>query len=98
MSCNSSNTLILSSKIQKKHHLKISESGGYFQILTDDNYEQTNGYPIRIILHKPYAKNTTANQGIKYHTLLFEKTHNFKIKSWKEKKKNLKNLELIFQI
>ena len=61
--------------------MKISESGGYFQILTHDNYEQTNGYPIRIILHKPYAENTTANQRIKYHTLLFEKTHNFKIKS-----------------
>ena len=27
----------------------MSESGGFFQILTHDNYEQNKWYPIRII-------------------------------------------------
>ena len=58
-------TLILTSKIEEKKTWKISESGGYFQILTHDNYEQTNCIQLEFF----YAENTAANQRIKYHTL-----------------------------
>ena len=34
----------------------MSESGGFFEILVHDNYEQN-------FLHKLFAGNTTANQG-----------------------------------
>ena len=37
----------MSSKTEKKTW-KISESGGYFQILTHDNYEQTNGIQLEL--------------------------------------------------
>ena len=47
----------------------MSESGGFFQILTHDDYEQTNGIQLEFFLHKPYAGNTTTNRRIKYHTL-----------------------------
>ena len=47
---------------------KISESGVYFQILTHDNYDQTNGIEFELFLHKLYA-GTTANQRIKYYIL-----------------------------
>ena len=42
----------------------MAESGGFFQILTHDNYEQM--VFIWHFLHKLY---TTANQKLKYHTL-----------------------------
>ena len=71
-------------KKTNKKTWKISESGGYFQILTHDNYEQTNGIQLELLQQ---TKGLT-------HTF-FEKSHNFEIKSWK---KMLKNLELIFQI
>ena len=39
----------------------MSESGGFFQILIHDNYEQTNGIQLEYFLHKHYAGNTTAD-------------------------------------
>ena len=41
----------------------------FFQILTHDNYEQTNGIQLDFFLCKSYAGNTAANQRIKYDTL-----------------------------
>ena len=48
-------TLILSSKGEK--NMKNVRIWRFFQILTYDNCEQTNG----IFLHNPYAENTTAD-------------------------------------
>ena len=41
--------------------MKNIESGGYFQILRQDNYEQTSGMQLEFFLLKPYAGNTTVN-------------------------------------
>ena len=48
---------------------KMSESGGFFQVFTHDNYELTNDSQLYFFLHKHYGGNTTANQIIKYYTL-----------------------------
>ena len=47
----------------------MSESGGFFQVFTHDNYELTNDSQLYFFLHKHYGGNTTANQIIKYYTL-----------------------------
>ena len=47
----------------------MKTSGGFFQILTHDNYEQINGIQLEFFLHQPYVGNNRANQRIKYYTL-----------------------------
>ena len=38
----------------KKKTLKISESGGFFQILTHDDYEQINGIQLELFYRITY--------------------------------------------
>ena len=40
-------------KLKKKKTWKISESGGYFQILTHDSYEQTNSIQLELFYTSP---------------------------------------------
>ena len=46
-------------------HEKCQNLEGFLQILTGDNYEQTNGIQLEFFLKKPYAGNTTADWRIK---------------------------------
>ena len=39
----------------------MSESAGFFQILTNDNYEQTHVIQLDFFLQKPYAGSITAD-------------------------------------
>ena len=63
---------------------KISKSGGYFQVLTHDNYEQTNGIQLEFFYISPML-------GIQQQTKELSITHfknpNFEFKSWKKKEK-----------
>ena len=44
---------------------KISESGGYFQILTHDNYEQTNGIQLELFYTIPMLGILQQTKGLK---------------------------------
>ena len=63
---------------------KISESGGYFQILTHDNYEQTNGIQLELFYTSPMLGILQQTKGLSITHFFFEKAHNFEIKSWKK--------------
>ena len=83
-------TLILSSKVKKTW--KISESGGFFEVLTDDNYEQTNVIQLELFYASPMLR---ILQQTKELSIMHFKGRNFELKSWK-KKKPLKNIELFW--
>ena len=72
----------------KKKTWKISESWGYFQILTNDNYEQTNGIQLEFFYTSPML-------GIVQQTKEFlSHTSKIIILSLNVDKKILRNLEL----
>ena len=60
---------------------KISESGGYFQILTHDNYEQTNGIQLELCYTSPMLR---ILQQTKKLSMTHFKNHNLEFKSWKK--------------
>ena len=74
-------TLILSSKVKKTW--KISESGGLFEVLTHDNYEQTNGIQSEFFYAGPMLR---ILQQTKELSIMHFKGRNFELKSWKKKK------------
>ena len=82
-------TLILSSKVKKTW--KISESGGLFEVLTHDNYEQTNGIQSEFFYAGPMLR---ILQQTKELSIMHFKGRNFELKSWK--KNPLKNIELFW--
>ena len=57
--------LKIEKKKKKKKENKRKEKNiriwSFFQILTHDNYEQTNGVQLEFFLHKSYPENNTAN-------------------------------------
>ena len=76
-SYNSSNTHILSLKIEKRTQ-KLSEAGGFFQILTHDDYKETNGIQLEI-----FCKSTMLGilQHFKELSIIHFKDHRFEFKS-----------------
>ena len=78
----------MSSKIEKKHE-KISESGGYFQILKHENYEQTNGIQLEYFYTSPMLEILQQTEGLCRHK------HHQRLWLWvqKSKKKPLKMSE-----
>ena len=72
-------TLILSSKVKKTW--KISESGGFFEVLTDDNYEQTNVIQLELFYASPMLR---ILQQTKELSIMHFKGRNFELKSWKK--------------
>ena len=59
----------MSSKIENKKQTnkktwKISESGGYFQILTHDNYEQANGIQLELFYTSPMLRILQQTKGL----------------------------------
>ena len=78
----------------KKKTWKISESGCYFQILTHDNYEQTNGIQLELFCASPMLGILQQTKELSTTHIFFEKSQNFKIKIWK---KPWKVLSLFFK-
>ena len=71
---------------------KISESAGYFQILTHENYEQTNGIQLEPFYTSPMLEISQQTEGLcrhKCHQRLW-----FWVQKLKENPKKCQNLEV----
>ena len=68
-------------KSWKKKTWQISESRGCFQILTHDNYEQTNGIQLEFFYTSPMLGILQQTEG----GINVIKDSNFESKNWKEK-------------
>ena len=54
-------------KKKKEKKRKMSESDGYFQILTHDNYEQTNGVQLEFCYTRPMLGISQQTEGLSRH-------------------------------